>query len=62
MEDNRATSLKLLLAGSVGALIGGAVVLIASEAIPKAMSRIMSEMMSSMMREMGEEGCSPTEF
>jgi len=46
----------------VGAVIGGAVVLIASNAIPKAVSRVMSEMMSGMMREMGEEGCSPAEF
>ncbi len=62
MEDSRTMAPKLLLAGSVGALIGGAVVLIASNAIPKAMSRVMSEMMSGMMREMGGEGCTPAEF
>jgi hypothetical protein len=62
MQDNRSMSLKLLFAGSIGAMIGGAVVLIAGKTIPKAMSRIMSEMVSSMMREMGEEGYSPSEF
>ena len=54
--------LKYILIGSIGALIGGAVVLIASKAIPTMMSNIMSGMMSNMMMGMGEEGCDPSEF
>ncbi len=54
--------LKYILIGSIGALIGGAVVLIASNAIPTMMSKIMSGMMFNMMMGMGEEGCTPAEF
>lgn len=47
-----------LLAAAFGAFLGGAVVLIASKALPK----MMSGMMRSMMEQMGDEGCSPAEI
>ena len=61
VSQNR-EGLKYILIGSIGALIGGAVVLIASKAIPKMMSNMMSGMMSNMMMGMGEEDCAPAEF
>ena len=61
VSQNR-EGLKYILIGSIGALIGGVVVLIASNAIPKMMSNMMSGMMSNMMMGMGEEGCAPEEF
>jgi hypothetical protein len=51
-----------LLAGAVGAVIGGIVVLFASHAVPKTISRVMSGIMSGMMRAMGERGCNPEAF
>ena len=54
--------LKYLLIGSIGALLGGTIVLIASNVIPKMMSSMMSGMMSNMMMGVGEEGCTPAEF
>jgi hypothetical protein len=53
---------KYLLAGSIGAVVGGILVLIASNAIPKMISAMMPEMMSGMMSAMGREGCSPSKF
>lgn len=53
---------KYLLAGAVGALVGGVLVLIASNAIPKMFSGMMAGMMSSMMSAMGQKGCSPSKF
>jgi hypothetical protein len=53
---------RYLLAGSVGALVGGILVLIASDAIPKMLSGMMAGMMSNMMSAMGQEGCSPSKF
>ena len=54
--------LKYILIGSIGALIGGIVVLIASNGIPKMMSSMMSGMMSNMMMGLGEDGCTPADF
>ena len=51
-----------LLAASVGALVGGTVVLIVSDTLPKIASRLMSGMMANMMRQMGSEGCNPEEM
>ena len=56
------SGVRYLLAGSIGALVGGILVLVASNAIPKMMSRTMPGMMSSMMSKMGRDGCSPGEF
>lgn len=52
---------KYILIGAIGAFLGGAVVLVASDSMPKMMSRMMSEMMTNMMTGVGEDGCSPAE-
>ena len=51
-----------LLAAGLGAVAGGLLVAVATRAIPKMMSQMMSGMMRNMMAQMGEEGCSPSEF
>jgi hypothetical protein len=62
MDYETNPSVKYLLAGSIGALAGGLLVLVASHAIPKMISAMMAGMMSSMMGAMGQEGCSPSRF
>ncbi|MFC1879630.1 hypothetical protein ACFLZW_06915 [Chloroflexota bacterium] len=47
-----------LLAGALGAFIGGIAVLVATRAIPK----MMQGMMANMFARMGEAGCSPREI
>lgn len=51
-----------LLAAALGAIGGGVVVAIATQAIPKMMSQMMAGMMQNMMRQMGEGGCNPAEM
>lgn len=51
-----------LLVAALGAFVGGAVVLVASRALPKMMSQMMSSMMSNMMEQMGGEGCNPADI
>lgn len=50
------------LVGALGAVTGGAAVLLATKAIPRMMSRMMSEMMCSMATQMGEGDRSPAEI
>ena len=54
--------LNYIVAGSIGAMIGGLVVLVASNLIPRMISRMMSEMMKNMMQGRGEMNCSPAEL
>lgn len=51
-----------LLAAFLGAIGGGLVVTLATEAIPKMISRMMSAMMQHMMAQMNEGGCDPVEM
>ncbi|UCF60833.1 MAG: hypothetical protein JSV37_13910 [Anaerolineaceae bacterium] len=51
-----------LLAATLGAFVGGAIVLVASRALPKMMSQMMSSMMRNMMEQMGGEGCNPSDI
>ena len=51
-----------VLAGSLGALVGGAIVLVISRALPKMMSKMMSGMMRNMMGQMSDGTCSPEEI
>jgi len=53
---------RYVLATFLGILLGGAIVALATKAIPKMMSQMMSGMMKNMMSQMGEAGCSPTEI
>ena len=62
MRSTNETRTGYLLAASIGALVGGTAVLIASDAIPKIASRLMSSMMANMMQKMGGEGCNPEEM
>jgi hypothetical protein len=52
----------VLLAAALGALVGGAVVVIATRAIPKMMSKMMGGMMQNMTARMREGGCEPAEM
>jgi hypothetical protein len=47
MNPSRNRFIEYLLASSLGAFIGGAVVLITTNALPKMMSKMMSGMMTS---------------
>jgi hypothetical protein len=70
--DNQAKKVKMgnpssrnrgyLLAALLGAMGGGLVVALATEAIPKMMSRMMPAMMQRMMAQMNEGGCDPVEM
>ena len=53
---------RTILAAVLGALGGGLVVAIATQAIPKIMSQMMPAMMKNVMAHMGEEGCNPAEM
>ena len=53
---------KILVAGGIGAIIGGIVVAAVTRAIPKMMEEISATMMGKMMARMGEEGCTPEEM
>jgi hypothetical protein len=50
-----------LLAAVLGAIGGGAVVAIATDAIPRMMSQTMSGMMQNMMAQMGQGEFDPSE-
>ena len=58
----RSERLNYMLLGSIGAIFGGVIVLVASRAIPRMMSKMMSGMMQNMMDGMNAEGCNPSEF
>ena len=53
---------RTILAAVLGALGGGLMVAIATQAIPKIMSQMMPAMMKNVMAHMGERGCSPAEM
>ena len=61
-NNHNPTITRYVLAGSLGALIGGLGVLIATRALPKMMSQMMDGMMAKMFAQMGESGCSPSEI
>ena len=50
---------RILIAGGIGAIVGGLFVAEATNAIPKMMDKVSETMMGKMMARMGEEGCSP---
>lgn len=52
----------ILIAGWIGAIIGGVVVAIATDAIPRMIEAIFGTIMGGMMKRMGEEGCTPQEM
>jgi CheY-specific phosphatase CheX len=53
---------KYILAGLLGATIGGLFVALATNAVPKMMSKMMSGMMGNMMAQMEAAGCDPSEM
>jgi len=59
---NQDEKMKILIAGGIGAIIGGTVVVVSTNAIPKMMEQISATMMGKMMKRMGEEGCTPDEM
>ena len=62
MDKRKSVTLRYLLAAGIGAIVGGSIVLVTSETIPRMMSRLMSGMMKSMMSSMGEEACDPADL
>ena len=62
MDNSKSSKVDYFIAGSIGALMGGTLVLLASHVIPKMMSRFMSQMMANMAKQMGGEGCKPSEM
>lgn len=62
MSTRGARTAGFLLSASLGAFLGGLLVLVASEALPKMASRMMREMMGGMMAQMGGGACNPTEL
>jgi hypothetical protein len=61
MHSRRSRKRGYLLAALLGAVGGGAVVAIATDAIPRMMSQMMSGMMQNMMAQMGEGEFDPSE-
>ena len=53
---------RILIAGGVGAIVGGLFVAGVTNAIPKMMEKVSNTMMGKMMARMREEGCSPEEM
>jgi hypothetical protein len=51
-----------IFAVGFGALAGGALIAVATKAIPKMMSKMMSQMMTTMMSEMGDGDCQPADI
>ena len=51
-----------MLAAVLGAITGGLVVALATQAIPKMISRTMAEIMQKTMAPMGASGCTPSEM
>jgi hypothetical protein len=58
IDDKR----RILIAGAIGAIVGGLFVAEATNAIPKMMEKISDTMMGKMMARMGKEGCTPEEI
>jgi hypothetical protein len=50
---------RILIAGVIGAIVGGLFVAEATNAIPKMMEKVSDTMMGKMMARMGEESCTP---
>jgi hypothetical protein len=53
---------RILIAGSIGAILGGLFVAEATNAIPKMMEKVSITMMGKMMARMGAEGCTPQDI
>lgn len=51
-----------ILAAALGALGGGLIVIVATQAIPRMMSHMMAGMMQNMLAQMQERGCAPAEI
>ena len=53
---------RILIAGGIGAIVGGVFVAAMTDAIPKMMEEILPAMMGKMMERMQAEGCTPAEM
>ena len=62
MDNNQHSWGGYALAALLGAIGGGLVVAVVTQAIPKMMSQIMAGMMQTMMSRMREGGCNPAEM
>ena len=62
MDKKNFHSTGYILAAALGALGGGLIVMVATQAIPKMMSRMMAGMMQNMLAHMQEKGCAPAEI
>lgn len=51
-----------LFSGLIGMILGGLLVIVSTNAIPKMMTRMMCGMMSTMMARMGADSLSPEEM
>lgn len=51
-----------MLAGLLGASLGGITVALASRALPAMISRVMSDVMAGMLSQMAGEGCDPADI
>ena len=61
MYDTSSCSKGYVLSAVLGAIGGGAIVAVATDAIPRMMSQMMSGMMQNMMAQMGEGEFDPSE-
>ena len=59
---NREDKKNYLIAGGIGAVLGGISVAVVTNAIPKMMEAISATMMGKMMKRMGAEGFTPQEM
>ena len=62
MDTNHPSWGGYALAAILGAVGGGLIVAVATQAIPKIMSQVMAGMMQTMMARMREGGCNPAEM
>ena len=62
MGGNHSFNLKYALVGLLGAAVGGLIVVVATEAVPRMMSGMMAGMMRKMMESAGEGGCAPLDI
>ena len=59
---NQKNNMNYLIVAGVGAVVGGIVVAVTTQAIPQLMESISNTMMGKMKKRMQEEGCTPAEM
>jgi len=62
MGGNHSFNLKYALVGLLGAAVGGLIVVVATNAVPRILCGTMAAMMENMAGKMGEAGADPSDI